>query len=69
MVFVTLKITACGYAFCAAEIAGKLIRNLSENLPVEGACPRLWCRAVFGVELDLVQVGAEKERKKGLHSV
>ena len=31
--------------FCAAEMAGELIRNLSENLPVEGACPRLWCRA------------------------
>ena len=25
-------------------MAGELIRNLSENLPVEGACPRLWCR-------------------------
>ena len=32
--------------FCAAEMAGELIRNLSENLPVEGACPRLWCRPV-----------------------
>ena len=49
MAFVTSKITACGYAFCAAEMAEKLIKNLSENLPVEGACPRLWCRALFGI--------------------
>ena len=27
------------------EIAGELFRNLPEKLPVEGACPRLWCRA------------------------
>ena len=44
MAFVTSKITACGYAFCAAEMAGELIRSLSENLPDEGACPCLWCR-------------------------
>ena len=25
-------------------MAGELIRNQSEKLPVEGACPRLWCR-------------------------
>ena len=40
----TSKIIACVCAFCAAEMAGELIRNLSEKLPVEGACP------VFGVE-------------------
>ena len=45
MAFVTSKITACEYAFCAAEMAEELIRNQSEKLPVEGACPRLWCRA------------------------
>ena len=44
MAFVTSKITACEYAFCAAEMAEELIRNQSEKLPVEGACPRLWCR-------------------------
>ena len=48
----------CG--FCAAAMAGELIRNLSEKLPVEGACPCLRCRPkncplkglapVFGVE-------------------
>ena len=48
MAFVTLKITACVYAFCAAEMAEELIRNQSEKLPVEGACPRLWCRPHFG---------------------
>jgi len=42
---VTSKTTACVYAFCAAEMAGELIRNLSGKLPAEGACPRLWCRA------------------------
>ena len=39
--------------FCAAEMAGELIINLSENLPIKRACPRLWCRAAcprFGVE-------------------
>ena len=44
MASVTSKTTACVCAFCAAEMAGELIRNLSEKLPVEGACP------VFGVE-------------------
>jgi len=64
MAFVTSKTTACVCAFCAAEMAGESFRNLSEKLPAEGACPRLWCRAetcrkncplkglapVFGVE-------------------
>ena len=57
MASATSKITACGCAYCAAEMDGELFRNLSEKLPVEGACPRLWCRAplkglapVFGVE-------------------
>ena len=44
MASATSKTTACGCAFCAAEMAGELIRNQSEKLPVEGACPRLWCR-------------------------
>ena len=44
MAFAILKITACVCAYCAAEMAGELIRNLSEKLPVEGACPCLWCR-------------------------
>ena len=35
-------------AFCAVEMAGELFRNLWENLPVEGACPRLWFRAGLG---------------------
>ena len=34
----------CVCVFCAAEVAGELFRNQSEKLPVEGACPRLWCR-------------------------
>ena len=46
MAFATSKIIACVCAFCAAEMAGELFRKLSENLPIEGACPRLWCRAV-----------------------
>ena len=50
MASATSKITACGCAYCAAEMDGELFRNLSEKLPFEGACPRLWCRAVFGVE-------------------
>ena len=45
MAFVTSKITACECAFCAAEMAGELTRNQSENLPIKRACPRLWCRA------------------------
>ena len=45
MASVTSKITACVCAFCAAEMAGELIRNQSENLPIKRACPRLWCRA------------------------
>ena len=45
MAFATSKIIACVCAFCAAEMAGELFRKLSENLPIEGACPRLWCRA------------------------
>ena len=32
----------CVSAFCAAEMAGELIRNLSENLPVEGAKTKEW---------------------------
>ena len=44
MASATSKITACGCAYCAAEMDGELFRNLSEKLPVEGACPRLWCR-------------------------
>ena len=48
MASVTSKTTACVCAFCAAEMAGELIRNLSEKLPVEGACPCLWCRASSG---------------------
>ena len=54
MAFATSKIIACVCAFCAAEMAGELFRKLSENLPIEGACPRLWCRAgnaVVGVDL------------------
>ena len=46
MAFATSKIIACVCAFCAAEMAGELFRKLSENLPIEGACPRLWCRAL-----------------------
>ncbi len=42
---VTSKTRGCVCAFCAAAMAGKLIRNLSEKLPVEGACPCLWWRA------------------------
>ena len=34
-------------AYCTAEIAGELIRNVSKKLSVEGACPRLWCRVGF----------------------
>ena len=45
MASATSKITACGCAYCAAEMDGELFRNLSEKLPFEGACPRLWCRA------------------------
>ena len=45
MAFATSKTTACVCAFCAAEMAGESFRNLSEKLPAEGACPRLWCRA------------------------
>ena len=45
MAFATSKIIACVCAFCAAEMAGELFRSLSEKLPVDGACPRLWCRA------------------------
>ena len=44
MAFAISKITACVCVFCAAEMAGELIRNLSENLPIKRACPRLWCR-------------------------
>ena len=47
MASATSKTTACVCAFCAAEMAGELIRNQSEKLPVEGACPRLWCRPEF----------------------
>jgi len=47
MAFATSKIIACVCAFCAAEMAGELFRKLSENLPIEGACPRLWCRAAI----------------------
>ena len=35
---------ACECAFCAAEMTGELIRNLSEELPLKGLAP------VFGVE-------------------
>ena len=45
LTFVISKIVACVCAFCAAEMAGELIRNQSEKLPVEGACPCLWSRA------------------------
>ena len=56
MAFATSKIIACVCAFCAAEMAGELFRNLSEKLPVDGACPRLWCRAYNeGAELSVVQ--------------
>ncbi|MGV6995948.1 hypothetical protein ACUZ9P_08620 [Desulfovibrio sp. QI0430] len=34
----------CMYAFCAAEMAGELVRNLSGKLPIEGLAP------VFGVK-------------------
>ena len=51
MAFATSKIIACVCAFCAAEMAGELFRKLSENLPIEGACPRLWCRAALGQSL------------------
>ena len=50
MASATSKTTACVCAFCAAEMDGESFRNLSEKLPVEGACPRLWCRPVFGVD-------------------
>ena len=62
MAFATSKTTACVCAFCAAEMAGELIRNLSEKLPVEKACPRLWCRA------DIPEIGGEGggENKKAL---
>ena len=60
MAFVTSKITACVYAFCAAEMAEELIRNQSEKLPVEGACPRLWCRPT------LINGKINGGRKKGL---
>jgi hypothetical protein len=62
MAFATSKTTACVCAFCAAEMAGELFRNLSEKLPVEGACPRLWCRAVFGVEPLAPVFGVEPAR-------
>ena len=51
MASATSKTTACECAFCAAEMAGELIRNQSEKLPVEGACPRLWCRPAKAVRL------------------
>ena len=44
MASATSKTTACVCAFCAAEMAGELIRNQSEKLPVEGLAP------VFGVD-------------------
>ena len=44
MAFATSKIIDCVCAFCAAEMAGELFRNLSEKLPVDGPAP------VFGVE-------------------
>ena len=53
MTSVTSKTTVCVYAFCAAEMAGKLIRNVSEKLPVEGACP------VFGKDLQGVQLALD----------
>ena len=38
------KLSVKRWIFCAAEVAGELFRNMSEELPVEGACPRLGCR-------------------------
>ena len=59
MAFATSKIIACVCAFCAAEMAGELFRNLSEKLPVDGACPRFWCRAgIINCLLDGVQTNA-----------
>ena len=55
MAFATSKIIACVCAFCAAEMAGELFRNLSEKLPVDGACPRFWCRAGFHRKMKLIQ--------------
>ena len=50
MAFATSKITTCVCAFCAAEMAGELIRNQSEKLPIEGLAP------VFGVDPEKLTV-------------
>ena len=42
--FRNFEITDCVCAFCAAEMAGELFRNLSEKCPLKGLAP------VFGVE-------------------
>ena len=58
--------------FCAAAMAGKLIRNLSEKLPVEGACPCLWWRAaICAAEMagELIRNLSEKLLLKGLAPV
>ena len=44
MASVISKIIGCECAFCAAEMAGELFRNLSEKCPLKGLAP------VFGVE-------------------
>ena len=67
MAFATSKILACVCAFCAAEMAGELIKNLSENLPVEGACPRLWCRA--GMSKDVAGLGWSLKKQKTRQAV
>ena len=69
---VTSRTRGCVCAFCAAAMAGKLIRNLSEKLPVEGACPCLWWRAAFcAAEMagELIRNLSEKLLLKGLAPV
>ena len=50
---------------CAAELVGELIRNLSEELPVEGVCPCLWFRPVFGGDPVWCKM-VQKKTQKGL---
>ena len=47
-------------------MAGELFRNLSEKLPTEGACPRLWCRPLYLKDGGRPEPEAKKDEKKGL---
>ncbi|MGV6994650.1 hypothetical protein ACUZ9P_01995 [Desulfovibrio sp. QI0430] len=59
MASVISKIIGCECAFCAAEMAGELFRNLSEKCPLKGLAP------VFGVEPDLIKKMCSKSQPPG----